>query len=127
MNKQFEKLTVELLFKNKISVRGLFILDDNRYLYQIFNNCVEEWYMIHCNSFIKLKIAKHIMDNNNKTRKIIFNLGDDTYISLNMKYELNENNTEKISIKLKKNGERYYTIKDSYLNNMFLDIYRMNI
>ena len=124
MNKQFEKLTVQILFKNKISIRTLFILDDDRYLYQIMNNCVEEWYMIHDDTFLKLNIVKHITDKK-KTRKIIFDLGEKMFMTMKMHYELNENGHDKISIKLNKNGI-YYAIKDNYLYEMFFDIHRMN-
>ena len=122
MEEQFEKLTVEILFKNKISIRGLFILDDNRYLYQIFNNTIEEWYIIHNDSFLKLNIIKQA--SNGIVRKVFFNIGNDQFISLKMLYEIDEKGRDKVSIKLQ--TERYYHIKDNYLNEMFLDIYRMN-
>lgn len=123
MTEQFEKSTIETLFKNKISIRGLFILEDNRYLYQIFNNCKEEWYMISENSFLKLDIIKQA--SNMKVRKLFFAVGDNKYISLKEYYNVNERGQDNIYIKLHKNGEKYYSISDTYLNEMFIDIYRM--
>jgi len=125
MQDQFEKLTIEILFKNKISIRTLFILDNDRYLYQIFNNYKEEWYMIFENSFLKLNIIKQAT--NTKIRKIYFDTGDNKFISLKMFYDIDKQERDNISIELQKNGERYYSITDNYLNKMFLDIYRMNI
>ncbi len=125
MQEQFEKLTVEILLKNKISIRGLFILDNDRYLYQVFNNCIEEWYMVFKNSFLKLKIIKKA--SNTKIRKLYFDIGNNKVISLKMYYNIDKEGRDNISIKLQNDGETYYSIKDSYLNNMFLDIYRMNV
>lgn len=123
MEKQFEKLTVEILFKNKISVRGLFILDNDKYLYQVLNNCTEEWYMIFKNLFIKLNIIKQAA--NPKRRKIYFSSGNNKFISINIYYDVDKQGRDNISIELKKDGKRYYHITDNYLNKMFLDIYRM--
>ncbi len=125
MEEQFKKLTVKILLKNKISIRGLYILDNDRYLYQVFNNCTEEWYMIFKNSFLKLNIIKKV--SNAKIRKLYFNIGNNKFISLKMYYNIDKEGRDNISIKLQNNGKKYYSIKDSYLNKMFLDIYRMNI
>ncbi len=125
MEEQFKKLTVEILFQNKISVRGLFILDNDRYLYQVFNNCTEEWYIIFENSFLKLNIIKQAA--NPKVRKLYFDAGNNKFISIKIFYDVDKQERDNISIKLQNDGEKYYSIKDSYLNKMFLDIYRMNI
>ena len=121
---QFERLTIETLFKDKISIRTLFILTSDRYLYQIMNNKVEEWYMVHTDSCLKLKIVKQVT--NGKIKKVFFDVGDNQFISIKIYYDVDKDGRDNVSVKLQKNGDRYYAVKDHYLYNMFFDIHRMN-
>lgn len=124
IEKQFNIVSIKERFQNIISIRCLFILDDNSYLYQVFNNCREEWYIITDDKFMKLDIKKFVT--NDMTREIIFSVGEDDFFTIVMYYRMDEQGFDNIYIELQRYGEKYFSQKDHYLYNMFFDILEMN-
>ena len=66
------------------------------------------------------------MDLEKRIRKVIFNIGNNQYISLKTIYKLNDKGYDEVSIRLHKKGRYYTRVNDKYLHDMFFDIYRMN-
>ena len=121
MDVQFKVLAIKRL-KTKLMVIGLYILDNNRYFYHVLKNMKEEFYIINENKCIKMKIKEKdtsIYDKDafdytcyiDRERLIDFTL----YLNEDFEgFAYIDMNDKKISNKI-----------DSYLYNMFYDIYRM--
>lgn len=125
IEKQYQIVSIKERFQNIISIRCLFILNDNSYLYQVFNNRREEWYIVNDDIFMKLDIKK-FASTNNMTRKIIFSVDGDDFFTIMMYYKMDEQERDSIYIELQRQGEKYYSQKDYYLYKMFYNLLKMN-
>ena len=102
----------KFLSPKKLYILNTYVLTDKKYLYQIMNNLVEEWYLINDNNKIKLNIFKDKIKN--KKRNITFYVtSNDIYLEL-----------ETIGDDVYLNDKKYSKVFDSYLEKMFFDIYK---
>jgi len=97
-----------------LKILFLYILDDNRFLYNVIENKKEYWYMVNGCNFKKLKI-NYIKNTDYKS--IIFKLQIDN----SGVFEL-EQYEKSIII----HDKDYDSVIDKHLFDMFYDIYRMN-
>lgn len=123
MNVQFKKLEIERR-ENKLSVEGLYIIDDNRYIYHVLNKMKEEFYIINKNDCIKMKIESKL---NNVYSEDAFDyicdIGNNNFIDFTL--HINEDEIFKYFSYIDINDEFIPSKLDGYLYNMFYDIYKM--
>jgi len=95
-----------------LKIINLYIIDDNRYLYNVAENYEEVWYLVNGSNFKKLNIK-----NKNYTNydSIIYRLQIDKGV-----FEL-----EQYSKSIIMNDKDYDSILDIYLYEMFYEIHRM--
>lgn len=103
----------KFLSPNKLYILNVYVLTDRKYLYQIMNKLVEEWYLINDNNKIKLNIFKDRIKNNNKRTITFYVTSNDIYLEL-------ETNDSDVYL----NGKKYSKVFDSYLEKMFFDIFK---
>ena len=114
MNEKYEEQYKKLVIQKMIGkITGLYIIDDNRYMYNVLENKTESWYVINDNEIQRLNIID---------RKFL-----DTDLTL-YKFKSNRNvfsfeqYPDHIII-----GERIIEhTNDKYLYDMFYEILRMN-
>ena len=103
-----------LEYMDNLKIIHLYIIDENRYLFNVAENYEEVWYMVNGSNFKKLKIK-----NTDYTEydSIIYTLEIDNCGI----FEL-----EQYSQSIIMNDIDYDSILDIYLYKMFYDIHRMN-
>ena len=117
----FKKLKIELL-ENKLIIAGLYIVDDNRYIYHVFNNLKEEFYIVNKNELVNMKIEQKTTDSEKLTSEYICDIGKSRTIDFKLYLDAYDEEKNRLMISDKDIYNKY----DSYLYNMFHDIYRMN-
>jgi hypothetical protein len=110
-NTQYKNIILNNL--GNISVLKIFILDDERYIYRVFENKKECWYLLNGDKFLCTNILKKYKRNNT----YIYTLTVDYSVSFNLIY-----NGSMIQL----DDNVYHSVIDPYLLDLFYDIYRMN-
>jgi hypothetical protein len=101
-----------------IKIINLFIISNNRYLYQtITKNKKEEWYIMNSNKLLIMNLYYYIIIDDNNT---IIYLENSKYI---IKFKIKYRNDKIKYIKLA--NKKCNNVKDKLLYSLLYDIYRM--
>ena len=119
MEVQFKKIVIQDV-KDEIKIIGLYIIDENRYFYHIFNKMEEQFYMISKNKCFFVKVIKRTFDNDTDICEYICDIGKCGYLEFQISFEEDDSSCMDF------NDKTLYNKLDSYMWDMFFDIYRMN-
>ena len=124
MEVQYKKLVFEPL-KDQIKILGLYILNDNKYVYHVLNKMTETFYIINENNFQEMKIKKQV---NHMTQEDVIkytcSIGDCRTIHFQI---LHDDEVPQLSEMKIHTHNAIYNKLDDYLYDMFHDIYRMSV
>ena len=107
MKFQYKNLTFDKLEK-QVKIIGVFIVDDNRYIYHILNCMNEEFYIVNKNNCLKMKIKEsNINKDDNLIREYTCGIGECRTISFNIYFKYLRRNQNESSSRLAF-WQRYY-------------------
>ena len=121
MTIQFKKLVFEPLAE-LVKIVGVYVIDDNRYIFHVLNKMVEQFYIVNGDNCFEIEIQKKSLNHEKKNSMVYFcHIGKGNYVFIDLYF--NAKNEEKNHMIF--NEKKLYNKLDSYLYDLFFDIFRM--
>ena len=120
---QYQKIIIDSL-KKRTKILGLYILDDNRYIYHVLDKMTEKFYILnanHCRELVIKSKKNHVVRED--VRKYTCSIGNCKTISFELMFDDEVPELSQMGI----NNRFIYNKFDIYLYDMFHDIYRMSV